>query len=451
MELAQKTEIRQKHTLFYWMFGLMLCMVIARNVLHIGFSVYLLLVPVALIAVFGNKDDIFATALACIPLSTAFQYKYAIIIIIIVYCVRFSREVKITAKVIPIVLMFLWEMLHFGMGEFGWIELFRSFAELAFLAFLFCVSDQKIDLALVSRTIAVSAIVICSCILLVQLEANSYDFSELFTGTLRFGAADEKIENFGLNFNENRLGGICNIAIIGILLVTDKGRMRIFDMAAIGILAVFGTMTMSRTFIICFAIIVIYYFAFQTGTFDKKFFRMLGIVLAIGIGIVILYMIMPQVIENFSKRFMEEDISGGRGELFDFYNKHIFSSPLYTFFGIGLQNFEEKIMLLYSTSINACHNGYQELVVVWGIPGIALFIGLVWSVFSKNAEQPVKRNLLQYGPITYLLIATIAGQFITNGTAILELSFAYLCLKTNFQKEIKQESLHNVTYDEVNL
>ena len=186
MELAQKVETRSKHTLFYWMLAIMLGMIFARNVLHIGFSIYVFLIPIALIAIFGKKDDIIAISIACIPLSVAFQYKYALFICIIAYCIRFARDVKITGKVIPIVIMFFWEMLHVVMGTFSWFELLRSFAELMFLAFMFCVANEEFDMSIICRTLSFSTVFICICILLVQLEANSYDFSEVFSGEFRF-------------------------------------------------------------------------------------------------------------------------------------------------------------------------------------------------------------------------------------------------------------------------
>jgi len=433
MEQIQISEQRKSHTLFYCLFAIMLGMVAVRNVFHISFPIVLFLGVVAIIAMFCNKDDIIATAIACIPLSTAFQYKYALFICIIAYCIRFSKNVKITYKVVPVLLMLFWEMLHFGMGQFALLEVFRGFAELMFLCFLFSVEEEEFDLKFIAKIFAFTATIICIFIFLVQLEQNHYDISKIFSGKFRFGAADEEIENFGLNFNENGLGGICNLAIIGMLLVSDKGRVNVIDIIIIGLLSIFGTMTMSRTFLICFVILILYYFAFQNGSLDKKMMRFLGIIGIFLLSFFLLKSILPEVIENFTDRFKESDITNGRNFLFSFYHEHIISSPVYTFFGIGLQDFKGKIEAIYSVYHNVCHNGYQEIVVVWGIPGFVLLISLLGCVLAKPSESSSKRKLLQYGPMVVLLITIFAGQFIRSGTAILELSFAYLCL--NYDKE----------------
>lgn len=442
MVLEQRMDAPKKHTRFYWLFAIMLGMVAVRNVLHIEFPVIAFLAIVAAIAMFCEKDEIIAFSVACIPLSTAFQYKYALFIIIIIYCVRFSEEIRITSKVIPIVLMFIWEILHIVMGEFLWLELLRGFAELIFLAFLFSIEKDRFDLKLISRIFSITTVIICFYILLIQLEQNSYDFSKLFSGSLRFGAADDDIENFGLNFNENGLGGICNLAIIGTLLVADSNKLKMVDIITVGLLAFFGAMTVSRTFLICFVTIMMYYFVFQNGGAKKKTERFIGVLVVFVISFFLLQAILPQVIERFIERFAEEDITGGRSELFGFYNEHITSSPIYTFFGVGLQDIQEKISDIHSVSVNVCHNGYQELLVAWGIPGAVLFASLICSICSKPKENNIKRSLLQYGPLFLILVISLAGQLITKGINLLGLSFAYLCLKDINNKE--EPDLFNV-------
>lgn len=441
MESVINTKQRNSHTVFYWLFAIMLSMVAIRNVFHIEFPIYLFLGISLLIALFCGKDDIIAFAMACIPLSTAFQYKYALFICIIAYCIRFSKNVRITYKVVPIVLMLFWEMLHFGMGQFALLEVLRGFAELIFLGFLFSVEEEEFDLKYIAKIFAFTATIVCIFIFLIQLEQNHYDMSKIFSGKFRFGAADEEIENFGLNFNENGLGGICNLAIIGTLLVSDKGRFKVLDIIIIGLLAIFGAMTMSRTFLICFAMIILYYFVFQNGTLDKKVIRFLCILGVFILSYFLLNALLPEVIENFISRFEESDISNGRNQLFKFYNDHITSSPVYTFFGIGLQDFKGKIETIYSVYYNVCHNGYQEFVVVWGIPGLALLISLICCVCAKSTCKVTKRKLLQYGPIVVLLLSVFAGQFITSGINLLSLNFAYLCLNQRLgERKVEKSS-----------
>jgi hypothetical protein len=96
---------------------------------------------------------------------------------------------------------------------------------------------------------------------------------------------------------------------------------------------------------------------------------------------------MPTVVERFYERFLVDDITNHRGDLLVFYNKHIFSSAKYSLFGIGMQNMGDKLLSIYPNTFSFVpHNGIQQTIVAWGIPGLILFtvfiVGVIFCVCS---------------------------------------------------------------------
>jgi hypothetical protein len=139
---------------------------------------------------------------------------------------------------------------------------------------------------------------------------------------------------------------------------------------------------------------------------------------------------MPDVFNSFVKRFFEEDISNGRIELFLFYNEHLLSDIRYLFFGVGIQNFTRSLANIYGYVNNVCHNGIQEILVCWGIPGLFMMASFLAAMIF-NRKWYFKRRKLNYIPLILLMVDIQAGQFLRSGIALLALSFAYLSLQWN--------------------
>jgi hypothetical protein len=139
----------------------------------------------------------------------------------------------------------------------------------------------------------------------------------------------------------------------------------------------------------------------------------------------------PFVFENFIARNDTDDITNGRGFLFQFYNNHIFSSFKYLLWGLGLQGYGSKIIELYGSNILVCHNGIQELCVTWGILGVILFGYLVISMIEHSRKSSGTRRFLAFVPLIALILDSMAGQLVSSGPAMLSMSFIYvtLCLK----------------------
>ncbi|MBE6596316.1 MAG: hypothetical protein E7641_01475 [Ruminococcaceae bacterium] len=421
--------------------AVMVLAIFARNVFDLPIPVLIILAIGAFIALIGDRNEIIALIICCIPMSAAFQYKYLIFICILLYALKFMKDIRFSFVVFPLAFMMVWELLHAFEYAFSAYTFLRNFAELIFCAFLMMVLPQahkKINYPMICRLLAITSVCMMSIVLLNLLKETNYNFEEIFFGTYRFGVGDADTKNYGVNYNANGLGEIANLSILGLLQLVSIKKHNIFDYLLIIALTLFGVMTMSRTFLVCFALIFVMFAVSGTSTAVAKVKRIFGIILLVALLIILVYQIMPDVFERFVDRFKVADITNGRADLLGFYGEHIASSFKHSFFGVGLQDYGVKVNNIYKTAMDVCHNGTEEVVVCWGIPGLMLFAWFIVEMFRHKALG-FRRCLANYMPLLLILVFVQAGQLISSGISLLSLSFAYVSLIYNFKERQNNE------------
>jgi len=283
-----------------------------------------------------------------------------------------------------------------------------------------------------------------SIVLFNLLESTGYNFEKIFTGSYRFGKQEIEANSYEVSYNSNALGYICNLAISGLLILIVKNKHKLIDIVFIGLLLLFGFLTMSRSFFVCCALVFVL-FALSRGASISSLLKatvFMIIIIALVYGIMVNYA--PFVLEKIMDRFMERDISNGRIDLFSFYNKHLLSEYKYMFFGIGIQNMLYKLFTIYNTTnIRVAHNGIQEVLIVWGIPGIALFIAYIYCLIKSSHDVAKKHKLANYIPLLLTLIYVQSGQFVRSGIVMLSFAFCYIALCANFEEE-KDENVKEI-------
>ena len=147
----------------------------------------------------------------------------------------------------------------------------------------------------------------------------------------------------------------------------------------------------------------------------------------------------PSAYAQFLGRLEADDVTNGRLELLTFFNQHIFSSFQNSMFGIGLQNVTEKIVELYERSV-VPHNGIQEVLLVWGFPGLFLVVGW-FATFMRGAKLYHKGrwNLLNLLPIFFYILEIQSGQFFRSGRSILAISLLFISLCQKSDGEVLQQ------------
>lgn len=414
-------------------FGIILAMILLlaflRNVVHLPIPIVVLLLVACIPAIAGNTSQMVALMSCCIPFSTAFQYKYVLLLCIVCYIIKKHGRIRVNHLTLAILLMMVWELLHAFYGEFSIIEYLRGFAELLCLLCLADADMDKVDHKLVLRALALCTIGVCATIFILQMQKAGWNISFVVAG-FRFGEGNAETENFGLSFNPNRLGFICNLSMSGLLLMYIKKESAWYDAVMMVVLAIFGFLTLSRTYIVCLSLLLFLTFV-ATGTLKKgKLLNLFGMALVLVLAFLAIYAVFPQVFDSVIARFLERDITGGRNNLFAFYDVHIWSSFLYWFFGIGQQNFVDKITAIYGGTRQTCHNGFQQTWVAWGIVGVLLMIYLFAALFMCARKYHRSREITNKIPMILLLTFMLVSQFITSGPALLALVPVYVCLCT---------------------
>lgn len=426
-----------KHLIYWLMLVLLLTMVAVKSLVGISIPAVVFLLITSIMMLTGNKDEIIATIIVCIPLSVAFQYKYTIIVCIVVYVFKYGKDIKFGKCILPLLVMMCWELLHGIFGEFSLNEYLRDFSELIFLTFLMCISLEKIDYKFICRALAFSTlcmglIVICSIIKdQGSLEAAFVD------STYRLGSSGDKTEQFGLNYNANALGTMCNLSVLVLLQLKLLGQSKKWDYFMIVGLLIVGVMTLSRAFLIG-AVLVFLFFIISSGNKNGKSIKNLFV--AAVIMLLVFYVIInfaPFIYERFVERFEVDDITSGRSDLITFYNQHIYSNLRYSMFGLGLQNLWDKILQIYPSAKFVPHNSLQEMLVVWGIPGLIMFVSLICCMIKTTAKYVRKHTMANYSALLFLMIITMSGQLITSGRGLLYFSLIYISMCIDFKDREK--------------
>lgn len=424
----------KKGMTFYLKMGIFLALIFVKNVFDIPIPVSLFLIVGGAIALTGTRDDIITLGVCCFPLFTAFQYKYLLLLCIVIYYFKYPEDIRLGKAMLPLVLMMLWELAHALLYNFSMIEFLRNFSELIFCTFLMLNSYKKVNREQLYRLFAICTITMATIVIIKQLQVTNYNFALIFQYGYRLGVAEEGVENFGINFNANRLGTICNLAIVGMLQLVIQKKHRFSDYILVLALVFIGTMTLSRSFLVCLAALV---FMFIWAREDNLVGRIKTIIVTVVVVLFVYYVIQlfaPVVIERFMERFEVGDISNGRIELFFYYNEHIFSTAEYTFFGVGMQDMGGRLKEIYGitrTGGNIVHNGIQQIVVAWGIPGLFIFMYFWYEMIRSSKVGNTKRSIAHFIPLIIVLLNAQFGQLITSGAALLGFSFAYISLCTD--------------------
>lgn len=426
--------IQAEHSRFWLIMLGFMALVFVRNILKIEFPIVVLLLYACIGALFFDRDEIMAFAVTLVPFSAAFQYRYVLLALIVIYLVKFPRCIKNLSVYIPLVLMMVWELCHALLGAFSIVSFLKGFSELIFLSFVISLKNKKFDYSFISRTFSVCVVFSCTILVLKLLGEVDYNFLTIFAdGNYRLGIFEAEEESYAMNYNANSLGFMCNMALAAVLLRIRIRGINAFDSLLGCILVFYGLLTLSRSFIICLAFLAILFIISSNGGFEKKVGTLLGLCLGALFLVLLVNQFAPYIFDNIIERFSADDISGGRNELLVEYTEFVFSSVINLLFGIGLQNSMEKIYAQGFTNIEFVpHNSIQELVVLWGIPGLIMFCSMLYLMIREAKISRNRCHLINFVPILIWALMGATGQWITSGKDMLLLSFLYITLCSDF-------------------
>ena len=415
---------------FQLLLGLLIGLIFVQYALGAEIPTTVFLAIAAAIAATCNKNEVIAFFICCIPLHEMLSLTSTLAICSAIYLIRISGKFKLNLAAVCLVLMMMvWEFLHCVGAGFSIASFAYRFMPLIVLVLFMSTNASRIDYGFVVRSFAITASCTCLILLSILLIEAEFDIRAAFASFQRLGMVLEEstAERVSL-VNPNTLGIICVLASAGLIQLTIAGRGKRSDLAIVMILLSFGVMTLSRTFLACLALaVVLLLLSAKGGIGGKAKFTLLIVVLML-LSISLLYLLAPELLNSFLSRFQEKDLTTGRADTMVAYHNFIISRSNVAFFGIGLQDLHEKLLLRYAVAPYVPHNGIQEIIIVWGIPGLLLVCVLLGLMVRCSRRFNKKQGLINFIPLLIILLKIQAGQMITSPYTILALSFAYLSL-----------------------
>lgn len=402
-----------------------------KYIVGLSIPVYVFLAIASAIAVVSDVSGIVSLVICCIPFSTFFQYKYLELICLFIILIR-KRKIYLRQSILwSFVVLILWEVLHVFIGDFSFIEVVRSFSEYLFIVFVLVPLDvdKEIDYEKMVRSLAVSILTVCIIIFAIQAKQNGFGSFLSLGGNTRFGFGLGLFNEYDANFNPNMIGKICVLSISCIMQIYITGRAKLFDYILIVLLFIFSFLTMARSALI---VAIFLFLLFLTTKGKVSMIKKSVITIVVIVALMILVnKFFPTQIGEFMLRLQAEDILNGRGDIFKSYHT-LFTSTSLGLFGVGIQDFKWKLFTLWGMN-TVPHTAYQELVAIWGYPGMVIFLVYLLAIFADK-KYTFKRRLINYFPLIVVFLYTLTGQLVTNGKNNLMLMVAYISMFHCFEK-----------------
>ena len=252
---------KDSHLAFGWLMVLLFAMLFARYSFGIGIPGILLTLVVITIAAIGDRNEILAVSMCCIPLHEAIDFYVTLAACLVLLLVKNLKSFKIGFPAILCMIMVVWELLHFFCKGFDLQFFLSAVILLAFLAVILGVDVSDIDYAFIVRWVAIVSCAAGFMLLLNCISNANFNVSRAISNLQRLGLlSEEEIMNGGA-IHPNSLGVINVICTVALCQLQPIKKQKKLDYLLIVLLLGFGVLTSSRTFLICLLFAVLMRFS----------------------------------------------------------------------------------------------------------------------------------------------------------------------------------------------
>ena len=434
--MMAESQVKPRRSRFWCLFALSMVLVATRYALQVDIPRVIFLAIIAFVALWGDRDEIIAMCMALIPMHESVDFFYAMTICFAVYVIKYHKQFRFGFNVVLVALIAVWELLHCFSTSFSVIFFLTCIIPLIIIAILIASDLKNLDYPFIVRALA-WAVLGASIMMLVRVfYFANFNVALALAGLQRMGLDNqsnvEGVEIVGGQIHPNSLGVITVLATTGLMQLRHLKVLKKGDMVLMATILVFAALSASRTYLACLALMAMLLILSEKGSLIKKFRLFVVLLLIVFVAAIVFTVLFPNTLTYYASRFLESDITTGRDDLFSRYNEFIANNPKVSFFGVGLQDFGDKLVQSYRVASNVPHNFLQEIIVAWGIPGMLLFVAQLISMGFVSSRKNVNQSLINWIPLIIILFKGLAGQIITSPYTMLALSFAYLSLCQNF-------------------
>lgn len=432
---------KKSHKRFGWLLGLLIFLIMVRYALQIDIPRVAFLGIIGLIALLGDRDEIVAMCMCCISMHESIDFFYSIVICAAVYVLKYFRSLRIGTSVPLVLLIIGWELLHCFRTTFDVVTFLSGVIPFIILAILMASDAENLDYPFIVRAFAWATLGAILVMFIRVLYFSDFQFDAALANLQRLGSdrhsGVEDVEVEGGQINPNALGVITVLASTGLMQLRSMKAGKKSDMILMCAMLIFAALGTSRTYLACLALMILLLIFSEKGGVKKKLQLLVVLCIAIAAAVILFSMLFPDSYQYFIRRFLVADITTGRDNLMVLYHRFIMDNPKVMFFGIGLQDYGDRLVSGYRVANNVPHNSVQELIIVWGLPGMLLFAAVLLSMFRSSYYRNRKQSLLNWIPLIIILFKGLAGQIITSAYTMLAFSFAYLSLCTDMTPKAK--------------
>lgn len=377
-----------------------------------------LLVIFAAWCIFGKSNAPFCSLLIMLPYSMVFKlsvnstslFTYFMLFSIVIIGVRFRT---VNAKILIMwTLLMLFSLVGVGSSYSLWIKLgaatilFYGFAKTAEI------EDAKNYAASYGLGMIGSSIIGLDK---VTNPAISRFFSDL---NQEYVAGEATFRFSGLYMDPNFFSvGVVLVVLLSVLLIVRKQAPKWLFLPMIAALIYFGSLTLSRTFIIAIALAGLLVGLDIVSSSKKVGIAIVISVLVLGLG-ALLVVNLP-AFQSIKLRFEDADITNNRLAIWGNYLKHIFNSGKVILIGKG-------IGAKYHNNV-AAHNTYIDCLYYLGLLGSVVYVGLLSSILHVRSLVN-KRTIGNFAILIVLLVVIATLSFFQANDFMFYLMFAWLGL-----------------------
>lgn len=216
----------------------------------------------------------------------------------------------------------------------------------------------------------------------------------------------------GLMENPNYYTMFLSLVLAAIAVLILQRKANLMDYIYFIALSVFGFMSLSQSFMITFAVIVILLGWFYMQYKPRYIFY--GIMLIISILYIIYILLDKDVITTILFRITSElssnkgfsAVTSGRTELWMYYIDYLLDNLVVLIFGAGLG--------AGNLWVGASHNFYIDMLYYLGIIGTFIYIFCLYKIFGTRCYCVRRAKLYQFLPLFVFLIRAFARNLILS-------------------------------------
>ncbi len=238
---------------------------------------------------------------------------------------------------------------------------------------------------------------------------------------------DETVTSIAMSINANGMAFLALMAVaIALVLLNQKQISKKIAIPVIIYCSFIGALTISKTFVICYAVLIVVFYFWYLIAHSKNVFSGIGIALLV-VAAFILFSF-TNVYQNIQFRFENGDLTTGRADIFAGYMGYMSNHPDKWLFGVGLQYPNIKAGIE-----SVPHNAFLETYVCLGIVGLIVVIFFFCNLFYLFRRRHIlvnqrKPKILNYIPFFIYLFFIQTFQFLRVGYISVTMVLAFLCI-----------------------